>query len=631
MAQKILATRSSDAALRADFADVHVDQIVLARAPGRVHAEAVASGLKKTGAEVAIAYDGRCVGAAGGAGRDPAPPDAMLAHGVLLGRAGVGFPAPVHLERFASPARLCVTDEPRLAGVGGVGMLTLVVPTAALAQALVRGTVSIRPPVSVQVLLTGKLRPFVCASDAARELLRRGIGDVVRRVDEARGAPVVIEFTGPSARALSVGERSVLAGMAPLVGAAGAIFVSDERTEVFLRDQRRSKAYRALAPDAGAPCEEVVGMDLGAVDPLLVDDRGEVRAVRDMLGRPVAQVLLGGDRGATLRDLFAVATLLKSKRIPPRLDFLLAVPSRQMLEVLSRAGALTDLIATGARLVEPDAGVIAGELYAPSRPGVGLRTCDPEPMAPGPRALVASAETLAYAVATGEVGDPRSFKRPVRVTVPRAMPTDDVLVARKGPRAEPGQPRPSRRELVPREVAGWRGAQTLELVTASACAAGAAPGGRTWAAVACATLDEVRWLSSRATTFGGSVRAVLAPFIPRPLVALLSAAGIAAIVVDASTFERLQGKRSVVLPEPSRWPEGQSLSIEASGDALPMTLLALGAERDWIARGSEPLTRGPAHGPAQRAGGVGPGGSGGAAGGLARARLPDSRRPAAER
>ena len=190
MAQKILATRSSEAeaAIARDFIEVHVDQIVVVRTAARVHAEAVQAGLRKTGAEVAIAYDGACVGGERSGPGEPAAAEELLAHGVLLGRAGVGFPAPVHLERFASPARLCVTDDARLAGVGGIGMLTLVVPTSSLAQALVRGTVSVRAPVSVQVLLGGRLRPFVCATDAALELIRRGIGDVVRRVEEARWA-----------------------------------------------------------------------------------------------------------------------------------------------------------------------------------------------------------------------------------------------------------------------------------------------------------------------------------------------------------------------------------------------------------------------------------------------------------
>ncbi len=55
-----------------------------------------------------------------------------------------------------------------------------------------------------------------------------------------------------------------------------------------------------------------------------------------------------------------------------------------------------------------------------------------EPTAPHlERSVVALAETIAFAVATGAVGDPRSFKRPVRVTVPRTLPTDDVLIVRK--------------------------------------------------------------------------------------------------------------------------------------------------------------------------------------------------------
>lgn len=436
MVQKILAARASDATLAAHEVDVEIDQIVLARAPARAYASAIEAGLDKATAEVAIAYEQRCI--ADGA----AQPDGgrrgsieMLARGILVARAGVGFADAVHLERFASPARLCVTDEPRLAAVGGIGMLALVVPTASLAQALARGRVRIRPPATVQVLLAGKLRPFVCARDVALEFVRRGLAEVVRRVETARGAPVVLELAGQAARSLSVAERSILAAAAPHVGAAAALFVSDERTEVFLRDQRRSKSHRALLPDAGAPFAEVVHVDLGAVDPLILDDQGAVRAVRDLSGLPVTQALLGGG-GATLRDLLAAATLLKSKRVPSRLDLLLAVPSRQMLEALASTGALTDLVATGGRLVEPDVRVLSGEFYPPPGDGVALRTCDSEPRgaregAACGRVLVASAETLAFAVATGMVGDPRAFKRPVRVTVPRTLATDDVLVVRK--------------------------------------------------------------------------------------------------------------------------------------------------------------------------------------------------------
>lgn len=604
MAQKILAARSTAAASEGDFIEAHVDQVVLARAPVRAYAEALSLGLKKSRVEVAVAYDGRCVGEAdSGDGARAAATD-MVARGILFARAGVGFPGPVHLERFASPARLCVTDEPRLAGVGGLGMLTLVVPTASLGRALAHGSVLIRPPASVQVLLGGRLRPFVCARDVALELMRRGIGDIVRRVEHSRGAPVVIEFGGPSARLLSVAERSVMAGLAQQVGAAAAVFVGDERTEVFLRDQRRSKAHRALLPDAGAPWEEVVNVDLGAVDPLLLDPNGNVRAVRDLAGQPVTQALLGGDGGATLRDLFAAALLLKSKRVPMRLDFLVAAPSRQMLEALSRAGALTDFIATGARLVEPDSRVVTGELYAPPSFGVSLRTCDPEPSAVGRRpSIVASSETIAYAVATGVVGDPRAFKRPVRVTVPRALPTDDVLVARKVDRGDSALPRGllgwEEREVRSSPRAPWTAALTVSVIEAATFAqtprstngaAGAAHGAGDLALL-CTTLDEVREFSARASELGHVVRAVLAPFIPSSLVGLFSAAGIAAIRVEGESTDHLKAQNVIVLPAPSRWPEGQPAVIGVSGGRLALTWLALGAERAWVTQGAPAAAR----------------------------------------
>ena len=48
--------------------------------------------------------------------------------------------------------------------------------------------------------------------------------------------------------------------------AAASVFVSDEKTEVYLRDQRRSKAHRSLLPDPGAPCDDVLTVDLSAED-----------------------------------------------------------------------------------------------------------------------------------------------------------------------------------------------------------------------------------------------------------------------------------------------------------------------------------------------------------------------------
>jgi len=416
MVQKILAGRGP----------VGPDQIALVGSPHSALDGAVARGLKKTTAEVAVAYETTCVTGIGEAHKANGRRD-LMSHGVVVARAGAGFPAPLHLERFASPGRLCVTDDARLAALGGIGMLTLCVEVSKLSDALCGQPLVMPTPRSVHVQLAGRTRAFVCARDVALELVRRGLADVVKAAATNHGMPV-IEFGGPSVRLMSVAERAVLASIAPRVGAAAALFPSDERTEVFLRDQRRSKAHRALSPDAGAPFDEVMQIDLGAVDPLVLDHTGKVGAVRELAGKAVGQVVLGGDSGATLRDLLAVAMLLKSKRVPTDVELLLAPPTRQMLEVLAAEGALSDLIATGARVIEPDGRLLSGALYPPCEGALSLHTSEVLPATA--RTLTASPETLAYAVATGVLGDPRGFKRPVRVSVPRTLPTDDVLVAR---------------------------------------------------------------------------------------------------------------------------------------------------------------------------------------------------------
>jgi len=584
MTQKILAGRADDPNLNGALVKVKVDQVVLARDPDRTLCEPVLSGAKKCAVEVAIAYDTRCVTALSdaGPGLSARSLKEALNLGLLIARPGIGFPAAVHLERFGSPARLALTDEPRLAAVGGAGMLTLVVPPSQLAEALVTGNVVLRPPRSVQVLLSGRVRPFVCVRDVGLELLRRGLGDAIRKVDEQFQAPVVVEFAGPSARLLSVADRAVLAALAPQLGACAAVFVSDEKTEVYLRDQRRSKAHRGLLPDPGAPCDDVISVDLSAVDPLILDEDGVVKPVREIAGKPVSQVILGGDSGASLRDLLAAAALLKSKRVPPKLDLLVAPPSRQALEVLAQSGALVDLVATGARLLEPDPRVVTGELYPPPDDGgVSLRTFDPEPSHPASaqRFVVASAETLAFSVATGQVGDPRSFKRPVRVTVPRTLPTDDVLIVRKA-KGKGKEPESSKQAVdIAPKLHPFVEAQTLPVVTKRGKPA--AP-----SALVLESLDDVRWFSRRAPELCDTVRVIIAPYIPSGIVPILAGLGILALVADAEGMQKLRAEATLALPSVASWQGERTASLATAGGAVTVTWLAIGAERDWTAAGS---------------------------------------------
>jgi aconitate hydratase len=589
MPQKILVGRTDDSRLEDDIVRVRVDQVILAREPNDILREAADWGLKKTPIETAVAYDTRCVTSAASDELESRTPEqvspAFVDCGIAIARAGIGFPAAVHLERFAAPARLAITDDPRLVSMGGAGMLTLLSSRAQIAGALRDGTIMVRPPRSVQILLSGKLRPFVCVRDLALELLRRGLREVVAAIDVRHGAPVVLEFGGPSARLISIPDRALLCSLAARLGAIAGVFVSDERTEVYLRDQRRSKAHRPLVPDAGAPCDEVVTVDLSAIDPLLLDTKGEVRSVRDLDGMPVQQAVLGGDLGAPLRDMLAATALLKSKRVPAELDLLVACASRQVLEVMAQANALVDLIATGARLIEPDFRVLNGQLYPPPRGGLSLRTYDADPGTAEHGAFaVASAETLAYAVATGQIGDPRLFKRPVRITVPRALPTEDVLVVRKQ-RSKGKKADGAVEDKVPvqkAQLTPWRDELTLGVVTRLAEPGSALP--KTPCAFVTGNLDELSWCAGRASALAPALRVIVAPFVPSGCITLFSACGVLSLQADEQQMAVLSKAGSVTVTPPERWQEHVPVTVD--GQTLELRWAAKPPERKWAVNGS---------------------------------------------
>jgi hypothetical protein len=130
-------------------------------------------------------------------------------------------------------------------------------------------------------------------------------------------------------------------------------------------------------------------------------------------------------------------------------------------------------------------------------------------------------------------------------------------------------------------------------------------------AVVCSTLEEVRGLSAQVPDIARSVRAVVAGYIPSALVALFSAAGIAALRVDVSALATLEADATIVLPHPSQWPEGKAATVSVGAARLPLTWLALGPERVW-ATGGPALARAasPAHDRRASASGAG-GGAGG--------------------
>lgn len=209
-----------------------------------------------------------------------------------------------------------------------------------------------------------------------------------------------------------------------------------------------------------------------------------------------------------------------------------------------------------------------------------MRTYDPEPGAsPGSNYVVASAETLAYAVASGQVGDPRSFKRPVRITVPRSLPTDDVLIVRKSKSKGKSEPDASRATVVKTAPpVGWK--KPLLLPIASGRTVPGQP-----SALLLGSLEDVRWAARHAARIAPFVRAIVAPFVPSGLVALFAGLGILSLSADENAIEQLRGQPEVALPSAEQW-QGAAVIAQVGDRSISLQLLPIGIEREWTATGT---------------------------------------------
>ena len=200
--------------------------------------------------------------------------------------------------------------------------------------------------------------------------------------------------------------------------------------------------------------------------------------------------------------------------------------------------------------------------------------------------MVASAESLAFAVANGVIGDPRQFKRPVRVSLPRSLPTDDVLLSRgiearggakgkgridKRVVAGASEPPGSDKFAEPISKTDWSAPLHLRL-TASRHGPDSA------SAFVAENLEDVRWLAENAHAYP-ELRAVIAEHIPAALVSVLSGLGILALRADASGLVRMCKAKELRLSSPIAWDDQE---VEVAVDDTPISVrwLAVGPERD---------------------------------------------------
>ena len=347
--------------------------------------------------------------------------------GIRFSRPGNGICHQVHLERFGKPGKTLIGSDSHTPTGGGIGMLAMGAGGLDVAVAMGGGTYYITMPKMVRVNLTGKLSPWVAAKDVILEVLRI--------MTVKGGVGKIIEYGGEGVKTLSVPERATITNMGAELGATTSVFPSDEITKAFLKAQGREEDWIELKADDDAVYDEVIDIDLSSLAPMAamphMPDR--VKSVTEIGEIKVDQVCIGSCTNSSLLDMMKVAAILKGKTVHPSVSLSIAPGSKQVLNMISKNGALADMIDAGARILESACGPCIGMGQSPNSAGVSLRTFNRNFEGRSGTAdagiYLVSPEVAAASALTGVLTDPRTLGDFPEIKLPDEFIINDNMVA----------------------------------------------------------------------------------------------------------------------------------------------------------------------------------------------------------
>ncbi len=347
-------------------------------------------------------------------------------HGLYFSRPGNGICHQVQFERFDVPGDTLLGSDSHTPTAGGLGTLAIGAGGLDVAAAMAGQPFYMPMPKITLIKLSGKLQPWVSAKDVILEVLRI--------LTVKGGVGKIMEYGGEGVVSLSATDRATITNMGAELGATTSIFPSDDVTRQFMASQGRENEWKELKPDPDAEYDEIIEIDLSSLEPMIAQPHmpDNVVKVSEVAGTKVDQVGIGSCTNSSLRDLMVVAGALKGKTVHPTVSLCISPGSKQVFEMIARNGALADLIASGARILESACGPCIGMGQSPKTNAVSIRTFnrnfEGRSGTKSAQVYLAGPEVAVAAAIFGEITDPRKLGAEISFDVPQKYLVDDNMI-----------------------------------------------------------------------------------------------------------------------------------------------------------------------------------------------------------
>lgn len=236
---------------------------------------------------------------------------------------------------------------------GALGAFSTGVGSTDMAAGMATGKAWFKVPEAIQVVLKGKLSPFVSGKDVILHLIGKiGVDGALYRS---------LEFCGEGISSLSMDDRLCICNMAIEAGAKNGIFPVDDITIKYMenRSQRPWKIYEA---DLDASYVQTIEIDLSTLEPTvsyphLPENTHLAKEGKDIR---IDQVVIGSCTNGRLEDMKAAYQILHGKHVAQDVRVIIIPATMDIYKECLRRGYTESFIDAGCIVSTPTCGPCLG-------------------------------------------------------------------------------------------------------------------------------------------------------------------------------------------------------------------------------------------------------------------------------
>ncbi|MDY5232410.1 MAG: 3-isopropylmalate dehydratase large subunit [Faecalicoccus sp.] len=235
---------------------------------------------------------------------------------------------------------------------GALGAFSTGVGSTDMAAGMATGKAWFKVPEAIQVVLKGKLSPFVSGKDVILHLIGLiGVDGALYRS---------LEFCGEGISSLSMDDRLCICNMAIEAGAKNGIFPVDDITIQYMegRSQRPWKVYEA----DDASYIKTIEIDLSSLEPTVSYPHlpENTHLAKEGKNIKIDQVVIGSCTNGRLEDMEGAYQILHGKQVAPDVRVIIIPATMAIYKECLRRGYTESFIDAGCVVSTPTCGPCLG-------------------------------------------------------------------------------------------------------------------------------------------------------------------------------------------------------------------------------------------------------------------------------